>query len=130
MPETTENFHRVPTGKKKKKGDKIRTITISKNIKALYNVDTKEIITYLFDRDSYTMKDAKKWVKEHKDNAIHRQLIEIDDLMERRKILMADINSDIYERVMEIVDKKMRDEEMLETTEETEPEDPEEQDRI
>lgn len=108
MPETTENYHRVKTGKTKKKGDKIRTITISKTIKALYtvatNVDTKEIITYLFDKESYTMKEAKKWVKNHKENAIHQQLVEIDDLMQRRETLMQTINQDIYDKVMEMVD--------------------------
>jgi hypothetical protein len=66
--ETTENYHRIPVANKKK-GAKIRTISISKGIKALYDVTNKTIVTYLFDRDQYTMKQAKEWVKKHKDNA-------------------------------------------------------------
>jgi len=66
MPETTDRFHRVPTGKRKKKNSEIRTISIGKGIKALYDIKNKVIVTYLFDVKKYTMKQAKKWVKDHK----------------------------------------------------------------
>ncbi len=75
MPETTKNFHRVPVGTKKK-GAKIRTISIGKGIKALYDVTNKKIITYLFDVDKYTMQEAKKWVRQHKKSAAHLQIVE------------------------------------------------------
>jgi len=68
-PETTENYHRIPVDDPDKhKGHKIRTITISakKGIKALYCVDCKKIITYLFDKDKWTMEEAQRWVDEHK----------------------------------------------------------------
>lgn len=46
----------------------IKTITIDagKGIKALYCVDCKEVITYLFDVDKWTMEEAKDWVASHK----------------------------------------------------------------
>jgi len=68
-PETTENYHRIPVDDPDKhKGHKIRTITVSakKGIKALYCVDCKKIITYLFDKDKWTMEEAQRWVDEHK----------------------------------------------------------------
>lgn len=81
MPETTENFHRVPA-RRKKKDAKIRTITVSKGIKALYDVKNKVIVTYLFDKDKYSMKDAKKWVKNHKNNAAYDQIAMNQSLIE------------------------------------------------
>jgi hypothetical protein len=106
MPETTEKYHRVPTGKRKKKGEKIRTIIISKAIKALYDVKRKVIVTYLFDKTKYTMKQAKEWVKKNKESALHQQLVDIDELMERRKAQMEELNQEVYAKVMEIVDKE------------------------
>jgi len=68
-PETTENYHRVPVPGEEGKhdGHKIRTITISdeKGIKALYCVDCKKNITYLFDKDKWTMEEAEQWVRDH-----------------------------------------------------------------
>jgi len=69
-PETTENYHRIPvsTGHE---GHRIRTITISadQGIKALYCGECKEIVTYLFDVDKFTMAEAEAWVEEHKKDA-------------------------------------------------------------
>jgi len=69
MPETTQNYHRVPVSKEsgKHSGHKIRTITISaeKGIKGLYCVNCKVVVTYLFDKDKWTMTEAKEWVKNH-----------------------------------------------------------------
>ncbi len=62
-PETTEEYHRIPV-----RDCKITaTIDISEKegIKALYCGKEKEIATYLFDVDRFTMKEAKAWVKEH-----------------------------------------------------------------
>ena len=106
MPEVTDKYIRIPSGKRKKKGEKIRTINISKGIKALYDVKRKVIVTYLFDKKKYTMKQAKEWVKKNKDNAIHQQLVDIDDLMERRKIQMENMNQEIYAKVMELLDEE------------------------
>lgn len=84
MPETTENYHRVPA-RRKVKGNPIRTINVSKGIKALYDTKRKVIVTYLFDRKKYTMKEAKEWVSKHKDNAAYRQIITNLDLVEEMK---------------------------------------------
>jgi hypothetical protein len=68
MPETTENFHHVPVANKKK-GNELRTITLGKGIKALYDTKRKVIVTYLFSVDQYTMKEAKQWIKKHGSSA-------------------------------------------------------------
>ena len=68
MPETTPNYHHVPVARKKK-GNPLRTIGLGKGIKALYDYKRKVIVTYLFDVDQYTMKQAKDWVKRHKSSA-------------------------------------------------------------
>lgn len=68
MPETKTNYHHVPVARKKK-GNSLRTISLGKGIKALYDYKRKVIVTYLFDVDQYTMKEAKEWVKKHKSNA-------------------------------------------------------------
>lgn len=68
MPETTENYHRIPNPKHEGCNSKnLRTITISsaKGIKALYCIDHKKIKTYLFDIEKWTMSEAKKWVSEN-----------------------------------------------------------------
>jgi len=75
MPETTENFHHVPVASKKK-GNELRTITIGKGIKALYDPKRKIIVTYLFSVKQYTMKEAKQWVKKHKGNTAILQAVE------------------------------------------------------
>lgn len=68
--ETTENYHRIPV-RGKVKGHGIVTIDISpeKGIKALEDTDDKEIVTYLFDVDKWTLEEAKTWANEHKSKA-------------------------------------------------------------
>ena len=69
-PEVTEEYIRIPVPGEsgKHEGHRIRTITISedKGIKALYCGECKKNITYLFDKDKWTMEEAKRWVEEHK----------------------------------------------------------------
>lgn len=66
-PETTADYHRIPvsTGHE---GHEIRTITVSAEdgIKGLYCIPCKEIFTYLFDVDKFTMAEAEAWVEDHK----------------------------------------------------------------
>ena len=88
MPETTPNYHHIPVAKKKK-GNPLRTITLGKGVKALYDYKRKVIVTYLFDVDQYTMKQAKEWVKKHKSStallqSAHNQYLsgEFDDYIE------------------------------------------------
>ena len=65
--ETTENYHRIPVSEGHG-GHRIRTISISdeQGIRALYCGECREVITYLFDVDKWSMADAKRWVSEHK----------------------------------------------------------------
>jgi len=70
-PETTDNYHRIPVSDGH--GDhEIRTITVSadEGIKALYCVTCKEIVTYLFDVEKFTMEEARRWVEEHKGKGV------------------------------------------------------------
>jgi len=101
MPETTENYHRVPTGNRVKKGEKIRTITVSKGIKALYDVKNKVIITYLFDKDKYTMKQAKEWVKKHKGSVTHASLVELDFVQFKRDELIEQYKQEVMDALEE-----------------------------
>jgi len=69
-PEISNQYVRVPVAQKQS-GDTIRTITISakQGIKALYAVNRKKIVTYLFSRaKKWTMAKAKAWIKSHKSN--------------------------------------------------------------
>ncbi len=70
-PETTDNYHRIPVSEGHD-GHEIKTIDIDKNagIKALYCVPCKEIKTYLFDVDKFSMEEAQAWVNEHKEGII------------------------------------------------------------
>jgi len=67
-PEVTENYVRIPASTGDHSGHRIRTKTLSKEqgIKILYCGECKEIVTYLFDKEKWSLQDAKDWVKEHK----------------------------------------------------------------
>ena len=74
-PEETADYIRIPVSEGHS-DHKVRTIDISsdKGIKALYCVDCKENITYLFSKDKeWTMAKAKKWVKEHEGKSGERE---------------------------------------------------------
>jgi hypothetical protein len=76
MPETTTTFHRVPAAKNKK-GNELRTVSLGKGVKALYDPKRKIIVTYLFDKTKYTMKQAKAWVKIRSKSEAHLQVVEL-----------------------------------------------------
>ena|GEM_PF-1496857 len=65
MPETTEKYHRIPVAE----CEVTATIDISEEqgIKALYCGKEEKVRTYLFDTESWTMAEAKAWVKEHEE---------------------------------------------------------------
>ncbi|KKN28569.1 hypothetical protein LCGC14_0852990 [marine sediment metagenome] len=74
-PEETDDQIRIPVKAEegKHKDHPIRHITIDskKGIKALYCIDDKVIITYLFDKDNdenWTLASAQEWVDEHAKN--------------------------------------------------------------
>lgn len=96
MVETTETRHRIPVSKKKK-DSVIRTIKITEGVQALYDAKNKSILTYLFDKDKYTMKEAKKWVKDHKENSsIVDTLIELDYVMYKKMELIDNQKKEVY----------------------------------
>ncbi|MDD5510898.1 MAG: HK97 family phage prohead protease [Dehalococcoidales bacterium] len=67
-PEDTGETIRIPVDDGNHEGHERKTIPISKKegIQALYCVDDKKILTYLFDKAAgWTMEKAKAWVKEH-----------------------------------------------------------------
>jgi HK97 family phage prohead protease len=75
-PEVTEDYIRIPISEGHD-DHKIRTINISADdgIKALYCVDCKENITYLFLKEKgWTMAKAKQWVKEHEKKAVEHSI--------------------------------------------------------
>lgn len=104
MPETTKNFHRIPVATKKK-GAKIRTITIGKGIKALYDAKNKIILTYLFSVKQYSMKEARDWVKRHKSSKAH--LVMVDNLSLAKNIAenLKEMRKEVYKQVTELLKK-------------------------
>lgn len=102
MPETKTNYHHVPA-KRKVKNNPIRTIDLGEGIKGLYDTKRKMVVTYLFDKKRYTMKQAKEWVTKHKDNAAHHQVVAnlalvgvIGDLYEQSKVEVIKTLDDQY----------------------------------
>jgi len=75
MPEVTKNYIHLPVSKKKKNA-KIVTITLNKDIKALYDYKNKVIVTYMFNTKKYTMKQAKDWIAKHKRSVSASTLLE------------------------------------------------------
>ncbi len=96
MPETTENYHRIPVANKKK-GNELRTISIGKGIKALYDIKRKIIVTYLFSVKQYTMKEAKQWVKKHKSNAAILQVVENMSLAKDISVLYKESKNEVLD---------------------------------
>jgi len=104
MVETTENYHRIPVAAKKK-GAKIRTITISKGIKALYDAKNKIIVTYLFSVKQYSMKEAKAWVKSHKGSKAHLIIVENYCLAGEINKIFDEMRKEAYDKATELVKK-------------------------
>lgn len=65
-PEETDLYIRIPVSEGHD-DHKMRTITVSKDdqISALYCIQDKEIVTYLFSTDVWDMESAREWVKDH-----------------------------------------------------------------
>lgn len=98
MPETTENYHHIPVASKKK-GNPLRTITLGKGIKALYDYKRKIIVTYLFDVDQYTMKQAKEWIKKHKASASQIQIMDNLYLANQINELYAELRDELIKKL-------------------------------
>lgn len=111
--EETEDYFRVPVAKEegKHKDCKIRTIDISEKdgIKALYCIDDKVNITYLFDKKhDWTMEKAKQWVKDHskrvsqaevKDELDYLVALLQDGNLNEENMVMAKQVSDVIKRI-------------------------------
>lgn len=108
--EVTENYIRIPVAGESGKhdGHRIRTITISakKGIKALYCGECKKVITYLFDKDKWTVATAKEWVKEHSKGLPWSAL---EEAMERQDKELEQIIEAVTREPDETVDKQLLD---------------------
>lgn len=104
MVETTENYHRIPVAKKKKDA-KIRTISIGKGIKALYDAKNKIIVTYLFSVKQYSMKEAKAWVKRHKEGVGSIALNKALSVIAENLSLVQEIKEDSEFKRSQVIDK-------------------------
>ena len=66
MPETTDNYHRIPVEDILDTDSVItKTLSAAEGIKALYSTNRKLILTYLFDTSKWTMAKARAWVRDH-----------------------------------------------------------------
>ena len=70
-PEETDLWIRLPVSEGHD-DHKMRTITVSKDdqINALYCIQDKVIVTYLFSTDVWDMESAKEWVKDHEKSVL------------------------------------------------------------
>jgi HK97 family phage prohead protease len=117
-PEVTENYIRIPVSGEEGKhdGHKIRTIDISKEkgIKALYCVDCKKNITYLFDKEKWTMDTAKEWMAGHKDIEAEVEKEESETQSETQPDIQSDTQSEeepkafTIDEVYNIIDENKR----------------------
>lgn len=102
MPEKTENYIRIPVATKKKDA-RIRTITVSKGIKALYDAKNKIIVTYLFSVKQYTMKEAKDWVKSHKKSKAQLIIVENYCLAGEIRKVFDDMKKEAYDKAIKLI---------------------------
>jgi len=98
--EVTEDYIHIPV-KRKKKNMELRTITITKGIKALYDVKNKVIVTYLFSKKNYTVKQAKKWIKEHSNIQTDELLMQLDSLLSRMQENDRTLHEEIKKAILE-----------------------------
>lgn len=104
MVEKTDRYIHIPVANKKKDA-KIRTINIGKGIKALYDAKNKVILTYLFDVNKYTMKQAKDWVKEHKSSGSYSVMIENLSLVQEMKENSEFKRGKVIDEVVKLMEK-------------------------
>jgi len=102
MVEKTDRYIHIPVAKKKKNA-KIRTINIGRGIKALYDAKNKLIITYLFDVNKYTMKQAKNWVKEHKSSGAYSVMVENLSLVQEIKKESKSKKRQVIDKVVKLI---------------------------
>lgn len=64
-PETTDKYQRVPVPGVDCKITATITVSEKEGIKGLYCGGERKIATYIFDKEKWTLEEAKAWVKEH-----------------------------------------------------------------
>jgi hypothetical protein len=115
-PETTDTAQRIPVAPIA--GDaEIRTMAIDaeNGISALYDAKNKVVVTYIFDKDKWTMAEARKWTGEHGSKAIERSdgrkaEFQIFKLDERQHI----VGGIVYEPLVVDTQKDFTDEKEIE----------------
>jgi len=104
MPEENDKNIRIPViGEEgKHTNHKIRTIVIDaeKGIKALYCLEEKRMITYIFAKNKdWSINDISEWISKHQAKIVAYQEIEVDQLPEFQKLLGVtsdSVSSDVY----------------------------------
>lgn len=104
-PEETENTIRIPVPGEEGKhdGHKRRVILIDekKGISALYCVDCKKVITYIFDKDKdWTMASAQAWVDEHTEA---QEPEEMKDEPPRERVISQEAIKDEFDYLLKAV---------------------------
>jgi len=106
--ETTASLHRIPVPDEEgeHEGHKIRTITISEDdgIQALYCVDCKTNITYLFDKEEWDLDEAKDWVKEHTKGEEEEEEEKEEETEEKNVVSSVAVVKAIHDQIDEGVD--------------------------
>lgn len=104
MVEKTDRYIHIPVATKKK-GAKIRTISIGKGIKALYDAKNKVVVTYLFSVKQYSMKEAKDWIKKHKGSKAYLAMIENLSLIKEVKESFKKAKKEAYDKAIKLIKK-------------------------
>jgi len=82
MEKIDEKYHKVSAGgNRKKKDGNIRCIDIDNNIKALYDANNKILVSYLFNKEEYTITQAKEWAKKNKGSKIYEEVASLHSLV-------------------------------------------------
>jgi len=87
--EVTENYIRIPVADRQD-SDNIVTLTLNKTagILALYSTNRRRILTYLFNKQKWTLDKAKAWIQEHKNSTLKDAVKSISlELSDKEKLL-------------------------------------------
>ena len=105
--EVTEYYIKIPVANKAKNAE-IVTIDVADGIKALYDTKNKKIVTLLFDKESFNLKEAKEWIKKHEisSDKIIKDLA--NDVAESVKYLGEDAISGLIDNLTTIMSKKSK----------------------
>lgn len=105
MPKIIERRHKVSTGKRKRKDSDIKTVDINEElgIKALYDIKNKIVLSYLFDKSKWSMKESKLWVEEYKSKSTFEVVARVNYL----NSLLGERTKQAKEEIFEMVTSKI-----------------------